>query len=121
MPKVKIFAHVASFSTICIGGTVLALGISKVFGQSEEEKLAMLRSKYPTQNSPKQAAQREEMQKFFNQLKNQSGKREAGDLDTKFNDILKGGKKEIRRHSTNSDAVKEHAAECTKKGDKGHK
>ena len=102
---VKIQAHVLYFSSMVVIGTAAALGISRTFGQSDEEKEAMLRAKYP-ERTKQSEAQRAEMQKFFDKMKENNAKRQ-GEQDDQFRNILMGGTREIKRYNKNQEAVKD--------------
>ena len=113
-PKIRIQAHVASFGGMVLVGTAVALGISKVFGQTDEEKERTLRAKFP-ERTKQNEAQRVEMQKFFDKMKaNNAKKGGEGEQNGTFSDILHGGRGNINRASNNAEAVQSYNKSSTK-------
>lgn len=107
-PKIRIQAHVASFGGLVLVGTAVALGISKAFGQTDEEKERVLRAKFP-ERTKQNEAQRVEMQKFFDKMKaNNAKKGGEGEQDGTFSDLLHGGRGNINRASKNAEAMQSY-------------
>jgi hypothetical protein len=95
-------------------GTAVALGISKVFGQTDEEKERTLRAKFP-ERTKQNEAQRVEMQKFFDKMKaNNAQKGGEGEQNGTFSNILHGGRGKINRASNNAEAVQSYNKNSTK-------
>jgi len=84
----KVKAKVLDFGMQIFVVTAIGLGYAKLYGQSEEDKEAMLREKYPDLIAQSQA-NRKPMQQFFDTLKNDSNNPE---VSKKMDDLLKGGK-----------------------------
>ena len=82
-------------------GTGLALGASRVFAPSEEEKERVLRERYP--DLVKQSeGNKKAMQAFFSQIKADPNDQAA---QHKFDDLLKSGKGAVKNQGANRDVV----------------
>mmetsp|Transcript_17881 Transcript_17881/g.30082 ORF Transcript_17881/g.30082 Transcript_17881/m.30082 type:complete len:119 (+) Transcript_17881:161-517(+) len=90
-PKIRIQAHVLTFTLLCGGASIASYYLSEVYGVSEEQKRAILLQKYP-ERVRKSEEQRKQMQEFFDQMKGSND-----NLDTKFTGVLKGGKGDMKR------------------------
>ena len=103
-PRFKIPAHVASFTMWVSGGTIIALGASRLFGKDEAQKEEELRSRYSHRVKQSQS-QRKDMQEFFDKMKTSQQQQNVKGHDDVFTDVLKSGKGEKRRYSRNREAV----------------
>lgn len=104
MPKIG--SRVLDFTLLLVVGTAATVGASKLFSKSEEEKEAEIRRKFP--ELVKQSEDnKKNMQAFFNAIKKDPNDREKNDL---FNNLLKGGKGEVKNQSTNRLVVVEPLA-----------
>lgn len=89
-PKIRIYAHVASFGSIFVVFTGCAIGYAKLTGKSEEDKIAELQRLYPDVNN-KRSEKNKNMQLIFDKMK-------KGEDINEFNDVLKGGKGYNKHH-----------------------
>ena len=96
-PYFRIQAHVFYYGMMLGIGTGAAIGISKAFSKPDAEKLAELERKYPDLVE-KSKLQRQEMQVFFDKMKDPAKRAE---LDRQFDEVLKGGKADKKRTPDN--------------------
>ena len=94
---VKVGSRVVEFGAILVVGTGAALGISRLFSPSEEEKERLLRERYPDLVKQSEGSKKQ-MQAFFDTIKANPNDSAAG---AKFDDLLKSGKGAVKNQSTN--------------------
>ena len=92
-PLFRINAHVFYYGIMLGIGTGVAIGISKSFSKPDAEKLEELQRKYP-ELVQKSKQQRQEMQAFFDKMKDPAKRAE---LDVQFDEVLKRGKSDVKR------------------------
>lgn len=119
-PRFKIDAHVFYYSIALIGCSGTAYIAATVFGKTEEEKIKELVTPFPPGKSihsriwhffnaltetylqeykfadrlQDRAQKRKDLQIFFDKMKN----KDNNELDSKFDDVMKGGKGDVKRH-----------------------
>jgi len=93
----KVGSRVVEFTSYAGVLTIGALGYSKVYGKSEEDKQKELEKKFP-ELVGQSRGNTQAMQQFFNSVKN--NKNDA-DNQKKFDQLLRGGKGEVKRQGAN--------------------
>lgn len=94
------------FTTMLVTTTGGALLYAKKYGKSDEELREILEKKYPERLSKKKIQENHEnLQNFYNALKDDQKK---GEIDQKFNAILRGGKSEVKKQAGQSAPLSDH-------------
>eukprot|EP00596_Hydrurales_sp_CCMP1899_P003015 CAMPEP_0119042584 /NCGR_PEP_ID=MMETSP1177-20130426/16006_1 /TAXON_ID=2985 /ORGANISM="Ochromonas sp, Strain CCMP1899" /LENGTH=95 /DNA_ID=CAMNT_0007009493 /DNA_START=170 /DNA_END=454 /DNA_ORIENTATION=+ len=88
----KIYAHVLSYSFMFGITTVAAVGLSKQWSKTDEEKNQELLNNYPELVKKSQGS-KNNMEGFFKKMKDPTNK----ELDEDFSGLLKGGGGDIKR------------------------
>lgn len=93
----KVGSRVVEFGAYAGLFTVAALGYSKVYGKSEEDKQEELRRKYPDLVGQSQGSKKA-MQQFFDSVK---ANKDDPNNQKKFDQLLHGGKGKMKRQGSN--------------------
>lgn len=93
----KVGSRVLEFGSYAGLFTVVALGYSKVYGKSEEDKQEELRRKYPDLVGQSRG-NKQAMQDFFNSVKKD---KDDPSNQKKFDQLLHGGKGKMKRQGSN--------------------
>ena len=92
----KIGSRVLEFGAYAGVFTLAAVGYSKVYGKSEEDKHEELRRKYPDLVASKES--KKAMQQFFDSVK---ANKNDPENQKKFDQLLHGGKGKMKRQGNN--------------------
>ena len=93
----KVGSRVVEFGAMLAIGTGLALGASRMFAPSEEDKEKVLRAKYPDLVRQSEGSKKS-MQAFFDTIKRDPNDKEAA---AKLDDLLRSGRDGVKNQSNN--------------------
>ena len=93
----KVGSRVVEFTLLVGVSSLVALGISRAFSPSEEDKERVLREKYPDLVKQSEGSKKN-MQAFFDKIKTNPN---DVDAQARFDDLLKSGRGAVKNQSEN--------------------